>query len=1362
MRITRFKLFFLSVAILFFLFLGGGFIQLQGQSGLINFDNYSLKDGLSNSRVRSFCQDKRGFIWVGTASGLNCFDAYDFKVYRHRPGEAYGLQHNSVLALLEDSRGYFWIGTKKGLQLFDWSTDRFYSFDWGGDFGEVLSLIEDSEGAIWVASAKGLYCIVPSSDNDPIGVPVMSERWSVRSFSGVTEAGVMPTGRVWCLKEDMAGRLWIGTNAGLRCYSLEQERFLPLFPPSDLSTLSSAVVHDLEIDRQGELWVGTEEGLFRMAADGESGQVYRGYPGQPGGLQHHFITELELDGAGQLWIGTSGGGLSIWDAATDSFLHAQHQPFEERALPSNHVEAMFVDGRGGVWVGTHDGLSHHHPAAKPFRFFQSTGLAGSIGRGTVQGLCVGADDRVWAGIDGGGLGVYNAGEWRHYRCRGQPPTLPADDVTAVMEDRAGQLWVATWTGGLSIFDPRASSIRSVAQDLLGSKAVWALFEDTHGRIWIGTVNAGPLLYDPVAGTFTSFPAAIEQAGGLGKWVIAFGQDKQGRVWVATDRGLFGYRELEQAFDYFPVPGMESGDFIHALHPGSQGGWWLGTQHGLLHFDPSASTVQKWDETQGLTNDWVLSITEDRRGALWMGTARGLSKFEPQKGTFKRYFALGDLRSLECSRAVAQSVAGEFFFGTTQGLLAFHPDSICTYEEVPPVVFTDFKLFNQSVPLRGSTADTLPVASPLAVDIAATEVISLPHWQHSFSFAFTGLNYLEPEQNTFRYQLEGYQDHWVNTGAQERFAYYTNIPPGRYRFKVMAANHDGIWNKVPAVVEVYIRPPWWHTVWAYLVYVVLLGGLVYVLYCFLRWRWQLRLQLQLEQQEAHRLKALDDFKNRLYTNLTHEFRTPLTVILGLAGQIDQPLGIREMLRRNAKNLLRLVNQLLDLAKLEAGHLQLDLVLLDVVPFVQQLTESLQSYAAGKQINLVARMEVDSLFMDVDEEKLERIISNLLSNAIKFTPEGGAVILHLSEQQGMLLLKVEDNGIGIAADQLPRIFDRFYQVDGTATRAVEGTGLGLALIKELVQLMGGQLSVSSQLGKGSEFTAVLPITREAKPAWVNGARPDATSLGLSATAKVQVVRRQESSSHLPQLLLIEDNEDVAFYIQSCLAGQFAFTQAPNGVLGIAEALEVIPDLIISDVMMPEMDGFEVCDFLKNDERTSHVPIILLTARADVASRISGLRRGADAYLTKPFDSEELLVRLEMLLERQRRLAIWFSKKTLGTAPDAQLQEAIEVEDVFVQKVRGIVEAHYADENFALPALCEQIGMSRSQLFRKMKAVSDISPSAFIRNYRLDKAKDLLKATDYNVSEVAWRVGFKDLGHFSRVYQEVFGERPSTTSK
>lgn len=673
---------------------------------------------------------------------------------------------------------------------------------------------------------------------------------------------------------------------------------------------------------------------------------------------------------------------------------------------------------------------------------------------------------------------------------------------------------------------------------------------------------------------------------------------------------------------------------------------------------------------------------------------------------------------------------------------------------------------KSVPTRAHLTDNGYISTPLFHSIRSADPILLAHWQHSFSLALTSLNNLTAEYKQIRYKLEGYQDEWISTDTDERFAYYTNIPPGNYRFEVMASSCDGVWNEVPASVNIVIRPPWWRTLWAYAAYALLAIGFGILLYRVLKWRWLMRMELHQKQQEAIRLQELDDFKNRLYTNLTHEFRTPLTVILGLIDSIEQPLDIKPVMKRNAQGLLRLINQLLDLARLEAGQLKLDLVLVDIVPFVLYLSESFSSYAAGKDIKLVTYSDDDSILMDIDEQKLHSIVSNLLTNAIKFTPEGGKIVLHIRAEQGTLVLKVKDTGVGIPAEQLPLVFNRFFRVDSEATRLQEGTGVGLALTRELVELMRGDIRIKSDEGKGTEITVTLPITQAAAPADAEKGdlavrAGDLSGIVASLGKEVQYFR--SGGKGLPQLLLIEDNEDVAFYLRTCLADSFDLTLAPNGALGIAEALESIPDLIISDVMMPEKDGFEVCEALKADERTSHIPIILLTAKADTDAKIGGLRRGADAYLTKPFDRDELLVRLDALLKRQRLLRAHFSQKEVAVEREsAAIKEVIEVEDAFLQKVRTIVESHYQDESFALPQLCQKIRMSRSQLYRKMKAVADVSPSDYIRNHRLLQAKMMLETMDFNVSEVAWKVGYKEISHFSRSYQEAFGVLPSETGK
>ncbi len=536
----------------------------------------------------------------------------------------------------------------------------------------------------------------------------------------------------------------------------------------------------------------------------------------------------------------------------------------------------------------------------------------------------------------------------------------------------------------------------------------------------------------------------------------------------------------------------------------------------------------------------------------------------------------------------------------------------------------------------------------------------------------------------------------------------------------------------------------------------------------------------QEAEANRVKELDAFKSTFYTNITHEFRTPLTVILGMAKQIEErpqqylDEGIK-LIKRNGKNLLGQINQILDLSKLETNSLQLNIIQGDVIEFLRYSTEAFQSYANGQNLSLRFFSPVEKLQMDYDPDTIQNIMSNLISNAMKFTPSGGDVKVLLENDDEQLIIKVQDSGVGISEKDLPHIFDRFYQVENLNGSEVYGTGVGLAYVQELVKVIEGNISVKSEVGKGTTFIVNLPIKRKAAIA-ENGISKVETQTWKPIQKRVDVVGDTKISSskidstlntneNLPNLLIIEDNADVVIYLKSCLSDLYQIEVAYNGKIGIEKALETIPDLIISDVMMPEKDGFEVCDVLKNDEKTSHIPLILLTAKADSSSKIVGLKRGADAYLSKPFDKEELLVRLEMLVERQKKMVTYFSQKnqTNGKLQTIiEVEEAIQIEDIFIQKVKTIIEENYSDEGFALPQLCQKIGMSRSQLFRKMKALINTSPSDFIRTYRLEKAKALLETTEMNVSEVSWEVGFKDVSHFSKSFQNAFGHLPSQESK
>jgi signal transduction histidine kinase/CheY-like chemotaxis protein len=690
----------------------------------------------------------------------------------------------------------------------------------------------------------------------------------------------------------------------------------------------------------------------------------------------------------------------------------------------------------------------------------------------------------------------------------------------------------------------------------------------------------------------------------------------------------------------------------------------------------------------------------------------------------------------------------FYIGTQNAVYQFNLNDLQPNPHPPRPTITDLLFNNVPVPVRGTYGDSLGT-SPLEVTMPYTRDLTLAHTQNNFSLEFTGMVYTFPKEVTYRYILEGYDDDWTNTDYDRASATYTNLPPGNYTFRLQAANHSGVWSTEDAVLDIRILPPWYWAPWSKALYAALALGLLYLLYRF-------QLNRQLAQAEAARLKELDTTKTRLYTNITHEFRTPLTVILGVAEKIRQAPkkmlqeGL-ELITRNGQNLLRLVDQMLSLSKLEAGTLSVDLVQGDVVTYVRYVQQSFYTLAEAKHIELDFAAQPAVITMDYDPEKLQIMLSNLLSNAIKFTPSGGRISLSLEQQSDTLHLQLSDTGVGIPEDELPHIFNRFYQVDGSTTRAGEGTGIGLALTRELVQLLGGTITAQSRVGEGTTFHVHLPVTREA---------PKAESIESTGTllAKAGAISNElpkttiSNGEEAPTVLIVEDNADVATYLEHCLAFRYRIEHAPDGQAGIERALETIPDLIISDVMMPRADGFTLCKTLKEDPKTNHIPIVLLTAKADAESRLSGLGTGADAYLAKPVAEQELKVILHNLLELRRTLQAKYSD------PDYRPQTDTE-EDPFVQHAREVLLKHLDNPDLSVEDYCRLLAVSRTQLHNKLKAVTGKSSTEFMRSVRIQRAAELLHDEPKRaVKSIAYEVGYKHAPTFNKAFSAEMGMSPS----
>ncbi len=940
-------------------------------------------------------------------------------------------------------------------------------------------------------------------------------------------------------------------------------------------------------------------------------------------------------------------------------------------------------------------------------------------------------------------------------------SLKNNMVWDIMEGRDGGIWLGTH-GGLQKYDPQRGVFTNYGfESGLKYLPVRSLYEDRSGRLWIGTFG-GLHWMDQSTGHIFFVDTIAENPNLIINDII---EDKEQNLWVASSgQGVFRLDSKKKTWVNFQrnkkdLQSITSNE-ITSIVEDKDGQIWFATEGGGLNLlvpddeHPASSTFRHWRTyNSDIISETIYKILPDDAGNIWLGTAAGLASFHIKTQKTNPYSLKENMPHLRVKTRPGKS--GFVYFGSPGIVYRFNPDSLKKNSNKPPVFITNFSLNNRIVPIRGSFGDSTSRHTPLAQSILYTHDIQLKYWQNNLNFEFSALNFIEPEKNHYQYQLEGYDEDWIPTDAARRFAPYTNLDWGHYIFKVKGSNNDGLWGE-ETTLKIYILPPWWATIWAYLSYVLAFSALLYGVYSF-----QLRRKLQ--EAENIRLKELDTAKSRLYTNISHEFRTPLTVILGLvdnlAGKVfESGKESLKVIRRNAHQLLHLVNQMLDLARLDSSNLHLKLVQGDIIRYIRYLLESFHSYAANKNITIDFQAENPSLEMDFDPDRFQQVISNLLSNAIKFTPPGGEIKVRVREANKnkvrLLQLYIRDTGIGIPEAKLPFIFDRFYQADDSSTRTNDGAGIGLALTRELVRLMGGEITVSSKAGKGTRFAIFLPVTNEAEKT-EEIPLPDSSDVLFTPEAEARLPPHDspEKESAL-SILLIEDNPDVLKYLSGCLTPAYRIETAGNGEEGINKAIQQIPDLIISDIMMPVRDGFEVCDTLKKDERTSHIPIILLTAKADQASKLTGLAKGADAYLPKPFNKAELLIRIQNLLKNRERLRQFLlAGESLHLNPEKSLVQvnAEKTELKFIRKVRSIVESHISNPQFSVAMLSELIHYSEPQLNRKVKGIIDMTPGKYIRSVRLALAQRLLRGSDLSITDIAFECGFLDPEYFSKVFKQ-----------
>jgi len=1397
--------------VIFWVLLGMMIGSLNARSSDFRFKHLTIDDGLSQNAIFAILQDRQGFMWFGTKDGLNRYDGYSFQIFQQDPFDLKSLSSSYITVLFEDSRGWLWIGTKDGgLNLLDRETETFIRYEndptdpHSLSSNEITAIAEDREGNIWVGTRDyGLNRLSTTEING-------SGSNFTRYLYNLENSNHLGRNSINTLYFDGNNVAWIGTNAGLDKMVIEGKKvtfsYFPIVSKNkDAPAISSEnSVTAIFEDREGMFWLGTPSGLSRF--NPRNGKYVK-YPHRYEILRFGWGTVIDIleDRNGYLWLATP-GELMRFNPANKSYIYINHDPLNPWSISDNSASSIYQDRSGILWFGTSGyGVNIFDPRADRFKILKRAKDANSrIAGFSVRSILEDREGNLW--VSTGVLYKWNrkTGELKSFETHSdQLNDFGNTGAWSMIQDRRGNIWLATHQG-LYRYNLKTRKVRQYKYDPadasgLKEKVVYGVIEARNGEIWIASDRYFSKLVDEQRGRFVHYRYRFDSPN-MDPALPTIFQDEQERFWLGTQNGLLRFDPETKSFITYrnnpDVPTSINNNGVRAIFADPDNPsriLWLGTHGGGLNrFDMETETFSHYTTRDGLPNNVVYGILSDKFKRLWLSTNRGLSRFNPRTGKFQNFDISDGLQSNEFnSGAYFQSPSGEMFFGGINGLNYFYPEKVVSNPYVPNVVITGLRIFNRKI-----TPATHPKLLPAV--ISQTNEISLSYDQDVITFEFAALNFTATFRNQYSYKLEGFNENWIPLG-ETRTATFTNLPPGNYVFRVKGSNNDGIWNEQGVSLRIHITPPFWRTRWAYLFYVLIALGTLYGIRHYELNRVLLKNNLKLEQIEREKLRDLDRLKSRFFANISHEFRTPLTLILG---QVDMVLGAstKEEERRrlivalrNARRLLRLINQLLDLSKLEAGSMPIKAQRQNLIPFLKNLVFSFESLAEQKHIDLQFRCDYQSIELLFEPDKLENVFYNLLSNAFKFTPEGGKVtiIVDLSsssisqpekssaaDQSTMSAahrvdIRVSDTGIGIPADQQPHIFDRFYQGDSSYTREKDGSGIGLALVKELVELHGGEIRIFSEEGKETTFSVHLPIiswNRGTDSAFKGHQKFPRASEDISETAFSTIVEQNgemihsipatpQSDSEMPVILVVEDHADVRSYIRNQLESSYLVLEAGNGEEGAAIAEERIPDLIITDIMMPKMDGYQMCKVIKGNEKTCHIPIIMLTAKAGMEEKIEGLETGADDYLLKPFSTRELAVRVQNLINLRRRLRERFREKTVIRPADIT---GIPIEKTFLEKVFKMITTYMGEEHFDVMALSEMLGMSVSQLNRKLGALLGQSTGRLIRSFRLQRAADLLSQNESTVAEICYEVGFVDQANFTRAFKKQFGMAPGVFRK
>ncbi len=1370
------------ILISFFFFLS--FCSAFAQSINLKFENLDTSEGLSSSTTTEIFQDEEGFLWFGTIDGLNKYDGYEFKIYRPELNNLFSISNNRITSIVEDNQGNLWVGTNNGLNLFDKKTERFYRIpfystpDHTQNSSEAINdLFYDKKADnLWVGTKNGLIKFKTDDlqKENLTAIDFTHYRHNESDFNSIDNNNVTS------IVKDRENNIWIGTDgSNLNKYNSKKDHFERLPIAVDETFELNQLPKQVLFDHDNNLWIGNNlSNLVYWESDINNFKELS--------LVDYDIAIFDLyqDSNGVIWIGTDGHGLFLYNKEDGIFQHLEHYPEDPFSLSNNQPSKIFEDEEGIIWIGTYNkGVSKQAPAKASFgHYFFQYGNEAGLSTKIAQSVLEDSAGRIWIGTDGGGLNLFNEdkGTFTHYRAEANnPSSISSDKILYLVESFDGKIWICTWDGGLSKFDPISETAINYQYDSendfsISQNTIWTAVEDSKKRLWIGTQAEGLNLFDPNTENFYQFDNASSNLNS--DFIFSLFIDSGNRLFIGTSGGL-NYVELDSLDDYIPseikfkeVPHDNiRGNRINYITEDESKNIWVGTDIGLYKLNANFDLLVTYSYKDGLPNNLIVGIVEDNNNQIWITTKSGLSLLNPEEHTFKNFNVHDGLQGTEFqSKSIEKTSEGRIIVGGINGFNIFNPNDIDLSSKGIEPIITNFKLFNNNVRVGDTINDRILLQKP----ISEIDKIELKHDETYLAFDFVALNFQNPERVNYSYRMKGLDDNFINAGIN-RTANYSNLPPGSYTFEVRASIDEEWEEAKTSRVNLEVLSPPWATWWAYLLYFIFFTGLLITLF----WLYTKKLREDKEHE-------LDQSKLKFFMNVSHEFRTPLTLILNPVNKIlssyNNPAEVQKsalVIQRSARRLLYLINQLLDFRKMDIGMASLKVSKADIVAFSKNICDLFQDLVRSKYINFEFESSEDQIEMYFDIDKYEKIITNLMSNALKFTEHGGSIKFFISkgnlENKKMKLkgdgveIKVIDTGIGFKKDQLDKVFSRFFNADNTNT----GTGIGLNFTKALVELHGGSIQVKSEHGKGTEFIIYLPI-KPPSTSFENIEEKDidellrnSTTLNTIKAAEYEIAISETSSDseevinegkEKPVLLIVEDNRELRTHLKNELQKNFNIKEAKNGKVAYDRVKKIMPDIVISDVMMPEMDGFEFCNLVKSDIDTCHIPIILLTARTLEEDRIEGFETGADEYLPKPFNIYVLRARIKNLLEARKRLREKFTAIS-GVAASSKVAGNSQ-DEAFLDKTTMVIMENIEDENFKLDDLIQELGIGRSQFYRKINSITGQNPSNFIRTIKLKYAAELLLKDEFSIKEVSHMTGFNSSAYFTKTFKELYNLTPT----